>query len=296
MRTNLFSRLLATLVAASCALTAHAQAPYLVTDLNAGSASSQSSPIGAAGDRLIFRGTDGANSGLLRFPGLGTATDHIRVRAKDCGPSCGADDTYRLRMYETTLRAPRVNTTGTHSTALVLQNTTGAPVQAVAAFWSDGGSLAGLQQANVAPHGTTIVDLGTVAPPFAGSLTVGHDAPYGALVGKVVSADPSTGAAPRINNQGGQVTAVILQNATTSPAAGVLTGWHAGGAFGFRSAVVTIPPRGTAVVDTTQEFAGFVGSLTVAHTAPYGALVGKVVALDPSTGLSFETPLTPKPR
>jgi hypothetical protein len=162
-------------------------------------------PIGSALQWAQPIGT--GNSVAMSWVGIGTlATEHVRVESAGCGSACGSDDTYRLRFYETTL------------------------------------------------------------------------------------------AAPRINNQGGQVTAVILQNTTTSPAAAVLTGWRADGAFGFRSAVVTIPPRGTAVVDTTQEFAGFVGSLTVAHTAPYGALVGKVVALDPANGLAFDTPLRIKPR
>jgi ELWxxDGT repeat protein len=139
--------------------------------------------------------TGTGTSVALRFPGLGTSGEHLRVRSDACGTTCGADDVYRLRMYETTLSAPRVNTTGTQATAIVLQNTTDRAVQAVAAFWSDGGVLWGLHLAAVPPHGTTVVDVGTVVSQFAGSLTVGHDAPYGALVGKVVSADPATGLA-----------------------------------------------------------------------------------------------------
>jgi hypothetical protein len=38
------------------------------------------------------------------------------------------------------------------------------------------------------------------------------------------------------------------------------------------------------------------GSLTVAHDAPYGALAGKAVALEPATGFAFDTPLEPRPR
>jgi ELWxxDGT repeat protein len=129
----------------------------------------------------------------LRFFGLGTSGEHLRVRSDACGTACGTDDIYRLRMYETTLRAPRVNTTGTQATAIVLQNTTDRPVQAIAAFWSEGGVLSGLHLLNAVPHGTTVLDVRTVVPQFAGSLTVGHDAPYGTLVGKVVTFDPETG-------------------------------------------------------------------------------------------------------
>ena len=36
--------------------------------------------------------------------------------------------------------------------------------------------------------------------------------------------------------------------------------------------------------------------LTVAHDAPYGRLVGKAVAIEPSTGFAFDTPVEPRPR
>jgi hypothetical protein len=34
--------------------------------------------------------------------------------------------------------------------------------------------------------------------------------------------------------------------------------------------------------------------VTVAHAAPFGALAGKTVALEPSTGFSFDSPLLPR--
>jgi ELWxxDGT repeat protein len=139
--------------------------------------------------------TGTGNSVAMRFPGLGVSTEHVRVRSAACGTTCGADDTYRLRMYETTLSAPRVNTTGTQSTAIVLQNTTDRAVQAIAAFWNGSGSLAGLEPILVPAQGVTVRDVGPLIFQFAGSLTIGHDAPYGTLVGKVVSLDPATGLA-----------------------------------------------------------------------------------------------------
>jgi hypothetical protein len=36
--------------------------------------------------------------------------------------------------------------------------------------------------------------------------------------------------------------------------------------------------------------------VTVVHDAPYGALAGKTVALEPSTGFSFDSPMLPRPR
>ena len=42
--------------------------------------------------------------------------------------------------------------------------------------------------------------------------------------------------------------------------------------------------------------AGMAGSITVTHTGRYGDLSGKAVALEPATGFTFDTPLTPVPR
>jgi ELWxxDGT repeat protein len=137
--------------------------------------------------------TGTGNSVAMRFFGLGVSTDHIRVQSAACGTTCGPDDVYRLRMYETTLRSPRVNTVAGQATALVVQNTTGAPIAAVAAYWSAGGLWSSVQQFDAPAHGTTVVDVAAVLPDFSGSVTVGHSGPYGGLVGKVVSVDPATG-------------------------------------------------------------------------------------------------------
>ena len=42
--------------------------------------------------------------------------------------------------------------------------------------------------------------------------------------------------------------------------------------------------------------AGQSGTVTIASNAPYGALAGKVVALEPATGFSFDSPLPYRPR
>jgi hypothetical protein len=50
------------------------------------------------------------------------------------------------------------------------------------------------------------------------------------------------------------------------------------------------------VLDTSTIAPDASGSVTVAHDAPFGGLVGKAVALEPSTGFSFDTPLEPRPK
>jgi hypothetical protein len=42
--------------------------------------------------------------------------------------------------------------------------------------------------------------------------------------------------------------------------------------------------------------AGQSGSITVTHDGGYGELAGKTVALEPSTGFSFDTPMLPRSR
>ena len=54
--------------------------------------------------------------------------------------------------------------------------------------------------------------------------------------------------------------------------------------------------RGSDVIQTSTipGLAGMSGTITVDHSAPYTALTGKAVALEPATGFSFDTPLVPK--
>ena len=41
---------------------------------------------------------------------------------------------------------------------------------------------------------------------------------------------------------------------------------------------------------------GSAGTITVTHDGGYGVLAGKAVAIEPATGVSFDTPLTVRPR
>ena len=60
----------------------------------------------------------------------------------------------------------------------------------------------------------------------------------------------------------------------------------------------TIPKHGMFVVNTGTigALAGLSGHAQVAHTAGYGGLAGKAVALEPATGFSFDTPFVPIPQ
>jgi hypothetical protein len=99
----------------------------------------------------------------------------------------------------------------------------------------------------------------------------------------------------RFNNSGTQVTILLLQNASTSPVSGHVWLWDVSGAPAGQQPF-TIPPRGTHVLNLVTLAPGAAGSVTVSHDGAYGTLVGKTVALELSTGFSFDTPLTPRAR
>ena len=60
----------------------------------------------------------------------------------------------------------------------------------------------------------------------------------------------------------------------------------------------TLASKQTQVLNTATVagVAGQGGTLTVSHDGRYGDLAGKTVALEPSTGFSFDSPMTPRPR
>jgi hypothetical protein len=108
----------------------------------------------------------------------------------------------------------------------------------------------------------------------------------------------TTLASARFNNSATQVTVLLLQNPTNLPVDATIRFWSAAGSL-LATEVLTpsLAPKATLVLNTSQiaGLAGEGGSVTVAHTAPYGSLSGKTVALEPSTGFSFDTPLLARP-
>lgn len=175
------------------------QQPYasyeIVADELSGAAAPLSiervAPNGVVVQTATSVGTGG--SVAMRWFSLNTAAEHLRVRGAACGTGCGPDDRYRLRAYETTLGGARVNNTGTQATVVVLQNTTASTVAGSVYLWLPDGSLFLQTIFQVEAHGTAVVDTTVNAAELSGSVTVTHDAPYGGLVGKAVSLDPSTG-------------------------------------------------------------------------------------------------------
>jgi uncharacterized repeat protein (TIGR01451 family) len=101
----------------------------------------------------------------------------------------------------------------------------------------------------------------------------------------------------RFNNTGSQVTVLILQNRTSDLMVGVAIFWDLSGIPACGS-LFGLGAHSTLVLDTRDcpGVNGIAGSITVANTMPYGEISGKAVALEPSTGFSFDSPLVPRLR
>ena len=102
---------------------------------------------------------------------------------------------------------------------------------------------------------------------------------------------------PRFNNSATQVTVLLVHNQSDLYVQGRVHFWAAdGGLLGTHP--FFLGPKRLLVQNTSElPFAvGVGGSMTITHTGRYGDLSGKAVALEPATGFTFETPLTPVPR
>jgi len=148
---------------------------------------------------LQTAGPVGTGSALsLRWENLFSATvnnEHIRVRSPACGSGCGADDVYRLRVYDTSLVAARFNNAGSQITVLVVQNRSAQALSGHVQFWSASGTLLASPSFSLSPQAVLV--LNTAGLPAlqgkGGSLTLSHDGAYGAVAGKTVALEPATG-------------------------------------------------------------------------------------------------------
>src|SRR4030095_3971737 len=65
----------------------------------------------------------------------------LRVGGSGCSPACGADDVYRIRLYDTTYALTRFNNSATQVTFVLVQNAAGRTVNGHVMFWSPAGAL-----------------------------------------------------------------------------------------------------------------------------------------------------------
>jgi hypothetical protein len=118
----------------------------------------------------------------------------IRVANAACGTACTANDTYRIRMRETTINVARFNNSGTQITVLLTQNAATVPIAARIYFWTTTGTLAATR--DLPALGAKALDVFNTASAAAGAsghITIAHDGPHGGLNVKSVALEPATG-------------------------------------------------------------------------------------------------------
>jgi len=123
------------------------------------------------------------------------ASQHIRVRSAGCTVACGADDVYRVRVYETTYSIPRFNNSSGQVTLVLLQNPTSQTLSGRLYFWDAAGVLLYTHPFSIPARGLFQLN-GASVPALqgrSGSITVSNDGRYGTLAGKAVSLETATG-------------------------------------------------------------------------------------------------------
>jgi hypothetical protein len=116
----------------------------------------------------------------------------------------------------------------------------------------------------------------------------------GANSGYDIQLRETTYSIPRWNNSGSQVTVFLISNVKGTPVTGSIFFYGADGAL-LATQALSLPPNGLQAVVTGSipELEGLSGSAQIAHVGGYGALSGKAVSLEPSTGFTFDTAMTP---
>jgi hypothetical protein len=104
----------------------------------------------------------------------------------------------------------------------------------------------------------------------------------------------TTYAVPRFNNSSTQTTIMVIHNNTATQVTAFLYFYNAGGGL-LHTEPVVIGPFAVMVLNTSTigALAGQSGAVNVAHSGGRDALSGKAVALEPATGFTFDTPMTP---
>jgi hypothetical protein len=102
---------------------------------------------------------------------------------------------------------------------------------------------------------------------------------------------------PRFNNSATQTTVFVIQNTTNITVTGSVYFYDTGGTL-LSSVALNVVEHGVQVFNTAADpaLAGKSGSATIAQLGGYGALTGKAVAVEPATGFTFDTAITPLSR
>jgi hypothetical protein len=98
----------------------------------------------------------------------------------------------------------------------------------------------------------------------------------------------------RWNNSGAQITVFVIQNASAAAVTGNIDFFNAAGTL-LATQPLNVPVNGTQVFNTASlpALVGASGSARIANDGTWGALAGKAVAVEASTGFTFDTLISP---
>ena len=142
----------------------------------------------------LLPGTSAAGWMAVRWIAGADQSDVIKVTGYR-GYAASAVNQYDIQMLDTTYLVPRWNSSGTQITVFLIQNGSTSPVTGSIFFYNAGGTLLHVQPLSLAANGLQVVSTAGI-PALAGasgSAAITHDGTYGALAGKAVSLEPSTG-------------------------------------------------------------------------------------------------------
>jgi hypothetical protein len=142
------------------------------------------------------------------------------------------------------------------------------------------------ENASASNLGNAFVRVGSTAPCFgcSSSMAVYH-----------IRAYETTYSIPRFNNSSSQFTVLLIQNTAAYTVAGNIYLWSGAGSL-LGTSPFALSAKQLLGVNTATIASGASGSVTVSNNGRYGDLSGKAVALEPSTGFTFDTPMVPRPR
>jgi hypothetical protein len=96
---------------------------------------------------------------------------------------------------------------------------------------------------------------------------------------------------PRFNNANGQVTVLMVQNGITGSGINWTANYWSNAGVLLAQVPSVLQANQSAVINlsTIPALQGQTGTITIAHTAGFGGMAVKSVALEPATGFSFDT-------
>lgn len=106
-----------------------------------------------------------------------------------------------------------------------------------------------------------------------------------------ISSHETTIALARFNNGGSQITVLLTQNASEVTISATFFYWSTTGVLLQTGTLPSLAAKNLNVFNTATflTLQGVGGHITIAHNGTYGSLNVKSVALEPSTGFSFDT-------